>query len=47
MLKKIKTLTEQQTSIVHSEKSQEKAIYLYYNIYTFIGKVEMFHVLHN
>ena len=47
MLKKIKTLTEQQTSIVHSEKSQKKAIYLYYNIYTFIDKVEMFHVLHN
>ena len=47
MLKKIKTLTEQQTSIVHSEKTQKKVIYLYYNMYTNIDKVEMLHVLHN
>ena len=47
MLKKIETLAEQQTSIVYSEKTQKKAIYLYYNIYTNIDKVEMFHALNN
>ena len=30
---------------VHSEKTHKKAIYLYYNIYTNIDKVKMFHVL--